>query len=143
MRLSLQGGGAQKVVAGGLWYSISPDGKLLAISVWERSAQLPSGGSWQLQIFSMETLQKIQSIPSNSVSAGIAFSPDSKSVFYSSQPGWDATIWRQPLDAGAPVKVVVFPGKSVRWIRLSPDGTKLGLTIATPQSEAVLIRDIR
>jgi Tol biopolymer transport system component len=72
----------------------------------------------------------------------LAFSADSKSVFYVARTGADETIWRQPLDGSTPVKVANLPGKRVNWIRPSPDGKKLGLILESPTSEAVLLRDV-
>ena len=77
------------------------------------------------------------------MSREITFSADNKSIFYFTKTGAATTIWRQPLDALASVKVASLPGRSVDWIRSSPDGSKLGLTIATPRAEAVLLREVR
>ena len=42
-----------------------------------------------------------------------------------------------------PVKMASITGKSVLWLRPSPDGKKLGLILESPTSEAVLLRDVR
>jgi serine/threonine protein kinase len=135
MRQPLRGGDAQRVAPASVWYNASPDGKLLVL--------IRKEGTGELQILSAETLQKVQSfrLPSD-LQPGIAFSADSKSVFYPTQTGADATIWQQPLDTSTPVKVVTLRGKLVKWIRVSPNGKKLGLIVATPTSEAVLLRDV-
>jgi Tol biopolymer transport system component len=93
----------------------------------------------------MDSLRVVRSFPLRGFDDFdlFAFSADSKSVFYVTKSGADATIWRQPLDAAAPAKVVALSGKVVNWMRPSPDGTKLGLILETPTSEAVLLRDVR
>ena len=141
MRQSLQGGAPQKVAAS-KYFAVSPDSKLVAIESWEQSPRL--------QLLSTATLQMIQSFPMPSSSgdflltesyASLSFSADGQSIFYTTQTDGGTTIWRQPLDALAVVKVTSFPGKFVQQVKVSPDNTKLGLTISSPRSEAVLIRD--
>jgi Tol biopolymer transport system component len=73
----------------------------------------------------------------------LAFSADDKSIFYVTEKGTDSTIWRQPLETATPVKVVSLPGRTVNWIRPSPDGKKLGLILEAPTSEAVLLHDVQ
>jgi Tol biopolymer transport system component len=139
MRLSLHGGTAQRVASDTWLFDLSPDGKLLAM--YSRD------GSPHLQILSTDSLQIVQSFPLpldfQNVDV-IAFLADNKGVFYPTQTGADTTIWRQPLEASAPVKVASIPsGEGVYWIRPSPDGTKLGWVLYTQQSRAVLLRDAR
>jgi serine/threonine protein kinase len=137
MRQSLRGGAAQKVVQGHKWFNVSSDGKLLATAAVGKGAPL--------EIVSLDSLRTIRSFPTRDFDAfdRLAFSADNKSIFYVTEKGADATIWRQPLDAGTPVKVATLPGKTVNWIRPSPDGKKLGLILEAPTSEAVLLHDIR
>jgi serine/threonine protein kinase len=139
MRQPLQGGVAQKVIASSSpWYDVSPDGRLLARV---DSDVLP----FRLQIFSTDSLREIRGfpLPRDARESEVAFSVDGKSVFYTVRTGADTTIWRQPADAATPIKVASLPGKFVFWLRPSPDGKKLGLTIGTPTSEAVLLHDVR
>ena len=70
------------------------------------------------------------------------FSADGKSVFYSAHSGADSTVWRQPVDGGAAVKVANLQGRFVTWLRPSPDGKRLGLNLSSPTSEAVLVREV-
>jgi serine/threonine protein kinase len=141
MRQSLQGETAQKVAVGE-YFGLSPDGKVLATESWEKSPRL--------QLLSASSLQIIQSFPMPRSSGdflysesygSLSFSADGKSIFYTTQTDGGTTIWRQPLEALAAVKVASFPGKFVQQIKVSPDNMKLGLTISSPRSEAVLIRD--
>jgi serine/threonine protein kinase/WD40 repeat protein len=137
MRQSLRGGAPQKVAQGRIWFDVSADGKLLATAATDKGAPL--------QIVSLDSLRTIRSFPIRDFDdfARFAFSADSKSVFYVTGKGADATIWRQPLETGTPVKVATLPGRTVNWIRPSPDGKKLGLILEATTSEAVLLHDVR
>ena len=136
-RQSLRGGDPQKVAQGRIWFNVSPDGKLLATAAIEKGAPL--------QVVALDSLQTIRSFPARDFGDfdRFAFSADNRSVFYVTEKGADATIWRQPLETTAPVKVASLPGRMVNWIRPSPDGKKLGLILEAPTSEAVLLHDVR
>jgi serine/threonine protein kinase len=135
MRVSLESGVAEEVIEGLRPFSLSLDGKLLA--------GIGYGRGPNLHIYSTKSLLTGKNLPIPEYVSLVAFALDNKSVFYPTHTEWDTTIWRQPLDSLTPVKVASLPGKIVLSIRSSPDGTKLGLTTATTQSEAVLLRDIR
>ena len=137
MRQSLRGGAAQKVGQGRIWFDVSSDGKLLATAAVDKGAPL--------QIVSLDSLRTIRSFATRDFDdfKRFAFSADNKSIFYVTEQGSDATIWRQPLETATPVKVASLPGRTVNWIRPSPDGKKLGLILEAPTSEAVLLHDVR
>ncbi len=137
MRQSLRGGAAQKVAQGRIWFDVSSDGKLLATAAVDKGAPL--------QIVSLDSLRTIRSFATHDFDdfKRFAFSADDKSIFYVTEKGSDATIWRQPLETATPVKVASLPGRMVNWIRPSPDGKKLGLILEAPTSEAVLLHDVR
>jgi hypothetical protein len=135
-RVSLKGGTAQKVAVG-IWFELSPNGQIMA----HRDSEDPP----HLQLLSAETLEPIRNfqLPSES-STIVSFSADSQSIFYFTKTQAGTTIWRQGLAAPKPVRVTSLPPEKVlHWIRPSPDGTKLGLAVDTPQSRAVLLRDTR
>jgi serine/threonine protein kinase len=134
-RVSTNGGVAQKVTSG-MRFNLSDDGKFLAA--------IHVMGTPSLQIFSTEPVQKTQTfaLPADFFFYA-AFSTDDKAVYFGTKTGADSAIWRQSLDKGAAVKVSSLPGKTVRWIRPSPDGKSLGLIVETPQSEAVLLKDVQ
>ncbi len=136
-RQSLRGGTPQKVAQGRIWFDVSSDGKLLATAAVDKGAPL--------QIVSLDSLRTIRSFATRDFDDfdRFAFSADSRSIFYVTEKGADATIWRQPLETATPVKVASLPGRTVNWIRPSPDGKKLGLILEAPTSEAVLLHDVR
>jgi hypothetical protein len=122
---------------GRIWFDVSSDGKLLATAA--------GGEGAPLQIVSLDSLRTIRSFPTRDFDDfdRFAFSADNRSIFYVTQKGADATIWRQPLETAPPVKVASLPARTVNWIRPSPDGKKLGLILEAPTSEAVLLHDVR
>ena len=137
MRQSLRGGAPEKVAQGRQWFDVSSDGKLLATAAVDKGAPL--------QIVSLDSLRTIRSFATRDFDdfKRFAFSADDKSIFYVTEKGSDATIWRQSLETATPVKVASLPGRMVNWIRPSPDGKKLGLILEAPTSEAVLLHDVR
>ena len=137
MRQAVQGGTPQKMMQARIWFDITSDGKLLATGA--------TGEGNPLRIVSLDSLQTVQSFPVHGFDDfdRFAFSADDKSIFYVTGNGADATIWRQPLDTGAPLKIASLPRTIINWIRPSPDGKKLGLILETPTSEAVLLHDAR
>ena len=137
IRQSLRGGAPQKLAQGRIWFDVSSDGKLLATAAFDKGAPL--------KIVSLDSLRTIRSFAIRDFDDfdRFAFSADSRSIFYVTEKGADATIWRQPLETATPVKVASLPGRTVNWIRPSPDGKKLGLILEAPTSEAVLLHDVR
>lgn len=63
-----------------------------------------------------------------------AFSPDGKSVLFSSTRGGSVGVWRMPLDASAP-PVRICDGDQAEW---SPDGRRICLR----RSERIFTRDL-
>ena len=137
MRQSLRGGAPQKLAQGRIWFDVSPDGKLLATAAMGKGAPL--------QIVALDSLRTMRTFAVRDFDDfdRFAFSADNRSIFYATEKGADATIWRQPLETATPVKVATLPGKTVNWIRPSPDGKKLGLILEAHTSEAVLLHDVR
>jgi serine/threonine protein kinase len=136
MRLSLQSGTVQLALSDSAVFSVSPNGRLLV--------HVNYRGTPRLHVASTDSLQEIRSFPlSPDFQYRFAFSADNESIFYTTKAGADTTIWRQPLAPVTPVRVATLAKISVQWIRPSPDGTRIGLVIETPTSEAVLLRDIR
>ena len=151
MRIPSGGGTPQRITGGApmtIHFSLSSDGKLLA-AVGEKS--LPNS-RWDFtpSLFSTESWQKIASValpaglnlPDAYPEGPISFAPGNKSILYLTYEGGTGILWEQPL-AGSPRKrLISFPGR-IRSLKLSPDGTQLGLVIITPRSDAVLFRDNR
>jgi len=117
------------------FFSLSPDGKLLAV--------VDSGKAPRLELFSTDTLQSMEAFPLPKAIVLTTFSADNKSVFYSTQSETGAALWKQPLNTSTPTKVADLPGKTVWNLRTSPDGTRLGLTVDSPRAQAILLHETR
>jgi dipeptidyl aminopeptidase/acylaminoacyl peptidase len=141
---------AKKASEGFSWFDLSPDGKMLAAGVEsspgdKSSPEETAGGQGELalRIVSTQTLQSIKTFPrSTGVFGQIAFAADNKVVYYTTLSDAGSTIWKQPLDA-AREKLMDFPGKTIRYLRASPDGSRLGVLIDNPRSHAVVLREDR
>jgi len=135
IRLSLEGGPERRIAAS-RGFDLSSDGRMIA--------NLTPTKESQLQIFSTEPLEKIQTLPLARDVGLVTVSADHLSVFYATTNDTETTIWQQPFNSVTPVKAAGLPGERVLWMKVSPDGKKLGLTLMplSPQSEAVLIRDV-
>jgi len=118
-------------------YSLSSDGKFLAT--------IHVDGAQGVQILSTDPVKKLQTVAlPQDFFFYASMSSDNKAIFFGTKTGSDSAIWRQSLDKKtAPVKLSSLPGKTVRWIHPSPDGKSLGLIVETPQSEAVLLKDVQ
>jgi len=146
------GGGTPRRITGGapmnIRFSLSSDGKLLAV-LGEKP--LPNH-HWDFtpSLFSTESWQKIASValaagpnmPDGYPEGPISFAPGDKSILYLTYEEGTETLWEQPLDGSPRKRLLSLPG-TVRVLKLSPDGTQLGLVILTPRSDAVLFRDNR
>jgi serine/threonine protein kinase/DNA-binding winged helix-turn-helix (wHTH) protein/Tol biopolymer transport system component len=132
MRVSLTGGTATKL-ANGFWYSLSPDGKIVAV---------PNRQMKQMEIYSTETQKMMYALPMPPhQTQRNGFAADSKSIFIGTQLEADTTIWRLPLDKSPAVKIATVSNRAVDCIRASPDGKNVGLITIVPQSLAVLLHD--
>jgi serine/threonine protein kinase len=133
-RMPIGGGAPQKIVSG-LNYNLSFDGKLLALP--------RPGGSPTLELLSTETLRPVATLPwPANAGSQVVFPPDNKSFYYDFWGEQDEAIFRQAIGSSARVKVVTLPpGTALTWMRLSPDGRKLGFTTMAPQLKAVLLRE--
>jgi tetratricopeptide (TPR) repeat protein len=77
------------------------------------------------------------------IDLGIDKDPDLKSLH--GDPRFDALVAKahQLVSGGVAVKVMIFPGRNVKWIRQSPNDKKSGLILTTPTFEAVFFYDLR
>jgi serine/threonine protein kinase/Tol biopolymer transport system component len=151
MRIPSGGGIPQRITGGApmnIHFSLSSDGELLA-ALGEKS--LPNFRyDFTPSLFSTESWQKIASValpagpnlPDAYPEGPISFAPGNKSILYLTYEGETGMLWQQPLDGSPRKRLLSFPGR-IRGLKLSPDGTQLGLVILTPRSDAVLFRDNR
>ncbi len=121
------------------WFAnVSPDGKLLAANCYNAESQSP----WQLSIFPITDGQPVTSFPNTTCRGLPRWTPDSQAVVYMDNA--NASIWRQPLHGGAPVKMIsLMPKERIYNFAFSPDNTQLVIARGRPQSDALLIEDIK
>jgi Tol biopolymer transport system component len=133
-RVSL-GGGNPQTVGPGATYSLSPDGKLVALVEFDN--QMPV-----LVFFSTTSWQETGRIrlPIR-IGGNIRFSGDSKSVLVLTTMGSSTTIWRQLLDGSPPQQMLSMQGKQIPSMRVSPDGSQLGFAAYTSPADAVIFQD--
>jgi tricorn protease len=53
------------------------------------------------------------------------WSADGTTVFYTSERGGSATVWKQPRDGGKPTQVVAAAPDAVRWLAIARNGSEL------------------
>jgi serine/threonine protein kinase/DNA-binding winged helix-turn-helix (wHTH) protein/Tol biopolymer transport system component len=147
MRIPARGGFPRRIEGSAPWgefyFSLSSDGKLLAV---EGFRALPNH-RWDctLSLVSTESWQQVDNVPlpaDTEPNRPICFAPGNKGILFLKYEAGTGTVWEQSLD-GSPSKLLLsFPGR-IRDMRLSPDGTQLGMLILSPRSDAVLFRDNR
>jgi Tol biopolymer transport system component/TolB-like protein/Tfp pilus assembly protein PilF len=120
------------------WFAnASPDGKLLATSLYDADSQSP----WRLGIFASTGGPPITSFDWPII--GLArWTPDNQSVIYLDQHY--PYIWQQPIRGGERKKLLslVRPERIYNFA-FSPDNTQLLLARGRPQSDALLIEDVK
>jgi len=120
------------------WFAnVSPDGKLLAADCYNAESQSP----WQLGIFPITGGQPVTSFPNTTYRGLPRWTPDSQSVVYMDNS--NASVWKQPIHGGAPVKVIsLMPDERIYNFAFSPNNTQLVIARGRQQSDALLIEDI-
>lgn len=131
------GGSAPSVglpVGPGAWYDISADGKLVALAHGGEDASLTliSTATWRKTAEVPLTLRSIRSV---------AFDSRNKGVLVAGSLNGASGIWRQPMDGSVAAQLLTVPGKQIRMLRVSPDGSQIAFTAYAPQADAVLLED--
>jgi len=127
-------GGTPEFVAEAMTFSLSADGKLLAVAHYDKGPVL----TW----YSTITWQKVeQKSVSSWQGRSICFSTDNISLLFSSSHNGIGEIWEEPIDQQPPKLIASFPGKEVKSINSSPDGIQIGFTGVTSKADAVILQD--
>ena len=115
----------------------SPDGKLLATSFYDPD----SLSNWRLGIFPAAGGEPLASFDKPLVGM-VSWTPDSQSVMYVDQHY--PYIWKQSIRGGPPVKVLALtPPDRIHSFAYSRDNSLLVLARGRPQSDALLIEDVK
>jgi eukaryotic-like serine/threonine-protein kinase len=118
--------------------TISPDGKMIAYSYEDSSANPPRGLA--IMAFAGGQPMKRFDIPQL---AWFLWAADGRSLLYVKDEGGVDNIWSQPIAGGSPKEITRFNSEQIWGFDLSRDGKWLVMRRGTPQEDVVLIRDLR
>ena len=140
-RVSIDGGEPQLMLDAyaGLG-SVSPDGQTVLAAYLDESSQtkplrpalLPLGGGDPVKIFDLD-------IPRNFVTAGTAWTPDGKSIFYVLEDN----VVSYSISGGKAKPVTDFKTRSLFDLDVSADGKRFALSRGEVINDVVLIQDFR
>lgn len=126
--------------------AISPDGKMLAYSVWNENAEPER---FEHEIISLENGRRIRSfeLPSTAFRyTGNMLSrwmPDGSGLTFIDHQNGASNISFLPLDGGQPVQLTNFSDSQIFWFDWSRDGRQIAMTRGVLLNDVVLIRNIQ
>ncbi|HEY8560250.1 MAG TPA: protein kinase [Pyrinomonadaceae bacterium] len=121
-----------------LW-AVSPDGKLVASSFFDRSS---NQFKVRVRPVDAEEPAKIFNIPASFI---LEWTPDSKNLLYRSldtKPEMFSIVWSQPLAGGEPKQFLSVKPDRVTNLALSPDGKQILIVRSRTLADAVLFTKI-
>jgi Tol biopolymer transport system component len=120
--------------------NISPDGKMIAYSYEDPSANPPQG----VAITAFEGGPAIKHFDIlSSVGTKFRWGTDGRSLLYTKNEGGVDNIWNQPIAGGTPKQITHFNSEIISSFNLSRDGKRLVMSRGTARQDAVLLRDLR
>ena len=143
MKVSIDGGEpVQLTDYTSRWPTISPDGKLIAISYRDEKQSV----AWRFAILPAAGVQPVKFLnmpPSVFPSIGLGWTPDGTDLVYADTHEGVSNIWIQPIDGSTPKQLTNFKSDLIFRFALSPDGRQLLLARGTQTRDVVLIKDFR
>ena len=133
-RMNIDGRDAHRITENAAaWPWISPDGKLIACEYADndgktRLAVVSIDGGSPLKIFEVAPLANFR--------FAIRWTPDGKAITYRD---WGQGLWRQPLEGGAPERVVGLPDEKIYSNSWSRDGKLFAFTRGVEMRDVILI----
>jgi serine/threonine protein kinase len=145
MRVSVEGGTPELIAQSAGGFFLSPDGKLVGVSVVVGPMQIRDA------IYRPDTNQPVSYLPtfpfdSTASRGGVStpkFSVDNKFVALERRANGVDNIWVFPLTGGAARQITNFKTENIFDFNFSPDGKKIGLLRGHIDSDIVLIRDVK
>ena len=138
-KVSIDGGEPVRLTQKSSGYvRVSPDGKMFAASY-----HAAVGERAQLGIFSIdggEPLHVFDTVPGASLSFGIRWTPDGKSLVYRD---FGPSLWKQNLTGGEPQKILEFPDEIIYSFDWSPDGKQFAVAHGEDVRDVVLVTNDR
>ena len=122
------------------YLTISPDGKMIAYSYEDPSANPPQGIA--IMAFEGGPPTKHFDILS-SIVTWFRWGRDSRSLLYTKNEGGVGNIWSQPVAGGTPKQITHFNSELISSFDVSRDGKRLVMNRGTIKQDVLLIRDIR
>ncbi len=119
---------------------ISPDGKTIAYSYEDPSANPPQGVA--IMAFEGGPPTKHFDIFS-SMGTWFRWGTDGRSLLYTKNEGGVDNIWSQPIAGGTPKQITHFNSELISNFDLSRDGKRLVMSRGTRKQDVVLIRDLK
>lgn len=113
---------------------VSPDGKTFACSY-----DAETGERAQLAVFSIdggEPLHLFDLLPRATLSYGIRWTPDGRSLVYRD---FGPSLWKQNLSGGDPEKLIEFPDEVIYSFDWSPDGKQFAVAHGEDVRDVVLL----
>jgi Tol biopolymer transport system component len=118
--------------------TISPDGKAIAYSYEDPSANPPHG----IAIMAFEGGPPLKRFDTPQ-SARFRWAADGRSLLYAKNEGGVENIWNQPIAGGTPKQITHFNSEAITSFQLSLDGKRIVMSRGTSKQNVVLIRDLR
>ena len=118
------------------YLTISPDGKMIAYSYKDPSANPPQGVA--IMAFEGGPATKHFDILS-SMGTSFRWGTDGRSLLYTKNEGGVDNIWSQPIAAGTPKQITEL----ISSFDLSRDGKRLVMSRGTQKQDVLVIRDLR
>jgi Tol biopolymer transport system component/DNA-binding winged helix-turn-helix (wHTH) protein len=126
--------------------AISPDGKMLAFSVWNENAKPQR---FEHEVISLETGRRIRSfeLPSTAfVYSGnmlLRWMPDGSGLTFINHQNGASNVCFVPLDGGQTVQLTNFNDSQIFWFDWSRDGRQIAMTRGVLLNDVVLIKNLQ
>ena len=120
--------------------TISPDGKMIAYSYEDASANPTQGVA--IMAFEGGPPTKRFDIPEVNL-MWFQWAADSRSLLYVKNEGPASNLWSQPIAGGTPKQITHFNSEVINSFDLSRDGKRIVMSRGTIKQDVVLIRDLR
>jgi Tol biopolymer transport system component len=118
--------------------TISPDGKAIAYSYEDPSANPPHG----IAIMAFEGGPPMKRFDTPQ-SARFRWAADGRSLLYTKNERGVSNLWSQSIAGGTPKQIAHFNSEEITSFDLSRDGKRLVMHRGTSKQDALLIRDLR
>ena len=146
-KMSLDGGKSVRLTTLGSYNpAISPDGKMLAFSVWNENAEPQR---FEHEIISLETGRRIRTfeLPSTAFrftgNMLLRWMPDGSGLNFIDHQNGASNIGFLPLDGGKPVQLTSFNDSEIFWYDWSRDGRQIVMTRGVMLNDVVLIKNLQ